>query len=73
MRDIKRLPNSAQDKILSAIYGLADDPRPHNCIKLTDRPEYRLRVGNYRVVYFIHDQVITVEITEVDDRKNIYR
>lgn len=73
MRDIKRLPISVQDKILTAIHGLAENPRPHNSIKMTNRPEYRLRVGNYRVVYWIYDDVITVEVTEAGDRKDIYR
>lgn len=73
IRDIKRLPFAAQDRILAAINALADNPRPHNSIKMRDRAEYRLRVGNYRVVYLIRDETITVEVAEVGDRKDIYR
>ena len=62
-----------QSRVLSAIGGLAEIPRPAGCRKLQGRPGFRIRIGDYRVVYDIHDNVVTVEIIEVGHRKDIYR
>ena len=50
-KELERVPKSVQDRIVKAFDALADDPRPHGCLKLegTD-DQYRIRVGNYRIV-----------------------
>ncbi len=70
---IKRFDSAIQDRVLAAIRELAETPRPSGCKKLRGRPGFRIRVGDYRVIYDIHDRIVTVEIIEVGHRKDIYR
>ncbi len=72
-RQLLRLDSGVQKRIVAAIDKLAFNPRPAGCKKLVGRPGYRIRVGDYRVVYNIHDSVVTVEIVDVGHRKDIYR
>ena len=72
-KELKRLPLSLQERISLAAASLADDPRPHGCLKMQGRQSYRIRVGDYRIVYDIHNRIVTVVIIEVGHRKDIYR
>lgn len=57
-----------------AIDGLADNPRPPGCVKLQGPGElFRVRVGDYRVVYEIQDAVLVVLVVQIGHRKDIYR
>jgi len=60
-------------KILKRIEGLAENPRPSGCEKLTGQERYRLRQGRYRIVYSIQDDDLTVWVVKVGHRKDIYR
>lgn len=51
---------------------LAEDPRPPAAKKLTGRPEWRVRTGDYRVLYRIQDDVLTVVIVHAGHRRDIY-
>lgn len=57
---------------MASIVGLANDPRPPGCKKLKGRSGYRIREGNYRVIYEINDKILTVTVVEAGDRKDIY-
>jgi mRNA interferase RelE/StbE len=74
-RELERLgTKSDRRRIVERIKALAEDPRPHGSEKLagyTDR--YRIRQGNFRVVYLIDDQRREVTIFKVGDRKDVYR
>jgi mRNA interferase RelE/StbE len=48
------------------------NPRPHGCKKLKGREGYRIRVGNYRIIYDIFDRELIVDVIAVGDRKDIY-
>lgn len=74
-RDIRKLDRPIQRRILNRLDGLMMDPRPNGVEKLagSDVPRYRVRVGDYRIVYRIDDQVLTVLVLNVGDRKEIYR
>ena len=72
-RELRKLPPQVQPGILDAILGLAADPRPPGCRKLTDRPDWRIRVGEYRVIYDIDDTAQTVTVTRGVHRKDAYR
>ncbi len=72
-KQLKRLDSSVQERVLAAIEELADTPRPNGYLKMTDANTYRIRVGAYRVVYEIHDQIVTVWVLEVGHRSDIYR
>lgn len=58
--------------ILEAIADLAEDPRPHGCKKLKGRDGYRIRTGNYRIIYEIFDTELVVDVIAVGHRKDIY-
>jgi len=58
--------------ILDAISDLAEDPRPSGCKKLKGREGYRIRVGNYRIIYEIFDSELIVDVIAVGHRKDIY-
>ena len=72
-KQIKRMPKLEKKKILDKIDSLSDDPRPFGYKKLTYYNEYfRVRVGNYRIIYTIHDKQLLVVIVEVPDRRDAY-
>jgi mRNA interferase RelE/StbE len=71
---LARIPNPHRRRIAKAIDGLARAPRPAGCIKLTGADNaYRIRVGDYRIVYEIVDRVLIVYIVRVAHRKDVYR
>ena len=74
-REIRKLDRTVQRRVLKELDGLMTDPRPNGVEKLagSDVPRYRVRVGDYRIVYRIDDQVLTVLVLNVADRKEIYR
>lgn len=61
-----------QVKISQKIGALALDPRPAGVVKLTGVEGWRIRVGNYRVIYIIEDTVRIVTVTRIGHRRNIY-
>ncbi len=73
IRQLKKINPQMLAKLKGAIASLADEPRPHNSIKLTNVEAYRIRVGNYRIVYEINDGILTVTVVDVSDRKETYR
>ena len=73
-KEIAVLPKREQRRVVSAIEALADDPRPAGARKLTGTEDaYRLRVGDYRIVYVIADKVLTVLVVRVGHRRDVYR
>lgn len=72
-KQIADLPTSVQKKIDKAIIGLKLQPRPDGAIRLkSDRNSYRIRVGNYRILYTIEDAELKVITVKVGDRKEVY-
>lgn len=59
-------------RILKSISELAADARPPGCKKLTGRQGYRIRIGDYRVIYNIEDRILTVFVIDIGHRKDIY-
>ena len=72
-KDFESIPKKDLAKIIRRIGGLADDPRPPGCEKLTGQERYRLRQGRCRIVYSIQDNELTVWVVKVGHRKDIYR
>ncbi len=75
VKELEDLPDSEIPKVKSAIDALADTPRPDGVKKLKGTKEalWRIRVGNYRVIYSIEDVIKVVEIRTIGDRKDIYK
>jgi mRNA interferase RelE/StbE len=72
-KQIMKLDKKAIPLIKSAIAGLAENPRKRGCIKLKGEEAYRIKVGNYRIIYEIDDEKIIVNVVAVGHRKDIYR
>jgi mRNA interferase RelE/StbE len=72
-KELQKLPNQVVARIFARIESLASNPRPPGCKKLQggDR-EWRIRVGDYRVVYTIDDAGSLVEVTRIRHRKDVY-
>ena len=60
-------------KVARRIRGLADDPRPPRCEKLSGRDRYRVRQGWYRIIYGVDDDARTVVVVKVGHRRDVYR
>jgi mRNA interferase RelE/StbE len=72
-KDLSSIPNKDLVKILRRIKALGDNPRPSGCEKLTGQERYRLRQGQYRIVYSIQDKALTIWIVKIGHRKEVYR
>jgi len=73
-RDFSRLTTSVQERLQVKIDALAQQPRPPGVQKLEGRENrYRLRAGNYRVIYEIQDEVLLVLIVRIGHRREVYR
>ena len=72
-KDVNRIPSGDLKKILSRIERLRDDPRPEGSVKLSGLEYYRVRQGNYRIVYEIQDGRLVVIVIKVGHRKEVYR
>jgi len=74
LKELKQLPKPAVHAITQCIEELADDPRPTGCKKLkgSDENLWRIRIGNYRVIYLIDDVVRIINVRNIGHRKDIY-
>ena len=72
-KELGNLPNTDYLQVRDAIANLADDPRPPGCKKLSGRDGWRIRIGNYRVIYDINDRELLVTVVRVGNRRDIYR
>jgi len=72
-KELDKIPKSDLEKILSRVEQLGNDPRPAGCEKLSGNVLYRIRQGNYRIVYSIQDSDLTIWVIKVGHRKDVYR
>lgn len=72
-KELYNLPKSVIEKIIIALKLLEEEPRPAGCKKLKGYKNlWRIRIGNYRVIYAIEEVVLLVDVREIGDRKDIY-
>lgn len=72
-KDLRTVPKGDLTKILDRIASLANNPRPSGSKKLTGQERYRIRQGNYRILYSIEDDILQVWVVTVGHRKDVYR
>ena len=73
-KDLSRLSSEMHDRVIAAIQALANNPRPPGCRKLTgSKHDWRIRVGDYRVIYEIADTIRVVRVNRVRHRREVYR
>lgn len=74
LKELAKIPPPARTRIEQAIDGLGVEPRPIGCRKIRGSgTAYRLRVGDYRVIYEVHDKDLVVIVVRVGHRKDVYR
>lgn len=67
------LPKPQQNHLRSAITALSERPRPSGCKKLKGIDAYRIRIGDYRVIYQVNDAVLIVSVIAVGHRREVYK
>lgn len=74
LKAIRRIPKDDTQRIVEAAKGLAENPRPNGSSELAGFPGlHRIRVGDYRLIYRIHDNVLTVIVVRIGNRREVYR
>ena len=72
-KQLAKISKPFSEVIYERILLLEKDPRPSGCIKLKGREGWRIRVGDYRIVYEIKDNVLLIIVIDIDHRKQIYK
>ena len=72
-KELDRLPDEILNRILARLAALEVNPRPADVKKLKGRAAWRIRAGDYRVIYEIHDRILQVIVITVGHRREIYR
>ena len=72
-QDLRPIPNRDLRKILATIESLSEEPQPSGSEKLSGQDRYRIRQGNYRIIYEINDREVIVVVVKVGHRKDVYR
>jgi len=72
-KELNALSGDVQKRIITAVRKLKNNPRPVGCKKLKGWDAYRIRVGDYRVVYEIHDDVLVILVVRVAHRGDAYQ
>ena len=72
-RELDRLPTPVARRIWDKLLTLEEDPRPRGTTKLEGSDGYRVRIGDYRVVYLIDDRQKAVDVVRIAHRREVYR
>lgn len=73
VKELEDIPKKELQKIIKRIRTLSSHPRPQGSQKLSHGEQYRIRKGDYRIIYSVQDDDLTVHIIKVGHRKEIYR
>lgn len=72
-KELRRIPRPDLSRLLERIKALGGQPRPHGCEKLSGQERYRVRHGDYRIIYSIQDNELTVWVVKVGHRRAVHR
>lgn len=72
-KELKRLPKTDVRRIASKIQALSQEPRPKGCEKLSAQERYRIRQGDYRIIYSIEDDQLIVYVVKIAQRGSVYK
>ena len=73
LKDLAKIPKSELQRIIKKIEKLTHDPRPQGCEKISGQDRFRIRQGNYRIIYSIQDDELTIWVVKIGHRREIYR
>ena len=72
-KSLSKINHQDQERIISVVETLVNNPRPTGCKKLAGRPAWRIRIGAYRVIYEIQEDKLVIVVLDIGHRKEIYR
>ncbi len=72
-KELAQLPPKDRGRVVARIQALADDPRPVGAEKLSGQERYRVRQGDYRILYEIEDQILRIIVVKIGHRRDVYR
>jgi mRNA interferase RelE/StbE len=72
-KELAQLPAGSYERARDAIRALSQEPRPTGCLKLAGRDGWRVRVGDYRIIYEIDDEQKRVTVLHIGHRRDVYR
>ena len=72
-KELLSLPEQIELRVTDAINALLENPLPHGFIKLTDRSEFRVKVGDYRILYEVDTKARVIEVVAIRHRREVYR
>jgi len=72
-KELEAIPEKDRRRIIERIRGLAGEPRPFGVEKLSGDDKYRIRQGNFRILYEILDRDLVVTVIRIGDRRDVYR
>lgn len=72
-KDLRGIPRADLQRILARMEALRDDPHPPGAEKLSGQERYRVRQGDYRILYSVADAELIVEVVRVGHRRDVYR
>ena len=73
VRELEDLPLKDRPRIATKIQALSEDPRPRGCEKLTGQDRFRLRQGDYRILFEVDDPAATLTVVKIGHRGQVYR
>jgi len=72
-KELEVVPRKDRLRIIEKIQSLSSNPRPHGCEKLSGEEKFRIRQGDYRILYSIQDEAVIVTIVKIGHRREVYR
>jgi mRNA interferase RelE/StbE len=72
-KELDRLPGDVGKRVMTRLRALESNPRSADVKKLKGRPAWRVRVGDYRIIYEIHDRELVVIVITIGHRREVYR
>ena len=72
-KELERLPTKDRERVVARMQGLSSQPRPPGCEKLTGHELFRVRQGDYRILYEVQDSGLVVTVFKIGHRRDVYR
>ena len=72
-KDLPSIPSKVLSRIIARIKDLASNPYPTGAVRLKGREEWRIRQGDYRILYIVEEQIVTVFVVKVGHRREVYK